>query len=88
MSRTPYPSSRTDARWANIARLVPEPRPCGRPAKYPRREVVVVDTLGLVWGLLVTPASVRDGDGERTCDSSEAFVTVAMIGLMARRLRP
>ena len=40
MSRTPYPSPLTDAQWANIARLVPEPRPGGRPAKYPRREVV------------------------------------------------
>jgi putative transposase len=27
-------------------------------------------------------------DHERTCESSGAFVTVAMIGLMARRLRP
>ena len=27
-------------------------------------------------------------DYERTCGSSEAFVTVAMIGLMARRLKP
>ena len=27
-------------------------------------------------------------DYERTCESSEAFVTVAMIGLMARRLKP
>lgn len=27
-------------------------------------------------------------DHERTCESTEAFVTVAMIGLMARRLKP
>ena len=27
-------------------------------------------------------------DYERTCASTEAFVTVAMIGLMARRLKP
>ena len=125
---------------------------------------MVVDTLGLVWGLTVTPASVQDWDGgreamlrarkaaprmsrvyadsayracafwavwfarvvlfvvrkpsapgltvqpkrwvvertfgwlgkwrrlnrdhERTCESSEASVAVAVIGLMARRLRP
>jgi transposase len=125
---------------------------------------LVVDTLGLVWAIVVTPASVQDWDGgreamllakraaprlirvfadsayrtcsiwaawfarvvlwvvrkpagpglvvqpkrwvvertyawlgkwrrlskdyERTTASSEAFVTVAMIGLMARRLRP
>lgn len=125
---------------------------------------MVVDTLGLVWGLLLTPAAVPDWDGgreamlrarkaaprvtrvyadsayracefwavgfarvvlfvvrkpagpgltvqpkrwvvertcgwlgkwrrlskdyERTCEGREAFVTAAMIGLMARRLRP
>jgi transposase len=125
---------------------------------------LVVDTLGLVWAVVVTPASVQDWDGgrvamlkaelaapglrrvfadsayvacrfwaaqfarvivfivrkppgrgltvqpkrwvvertfgwlgrwrrldrdhERTCESTEAFVTVAMIGLMARRLKP
>ena len=30
-----------------------------------RKRHVVVDTLGLVWGLVVTPAGVQDGDGAR-----------------------
>ena len=40
MSRTPYPTDLTDAQWRRIARLVPAPKPGGRPARYPRREVV------------------------------------------------
>jgi putative transposase len=40
MSRTPYPSSLTDAQRTLIAPLVPGPKPGGRPAKYPRRAVV------------------------------------------------
>jgi putative transposase len=39
MSRTPYPSSLTDAQRASVAPLVPPPRPGGRPAKYARRAV-------------------------------------------------
>ena len=40
MSRTRYPTDLTDAQWTRIARLVPAPKPGGRPAKYPRREIV------------------------------------------------
>jgi len=39
MSRTRYPTDLTDGQWRRIGRLVPAPRPGGRPAKYPRREV-------------------------------------------------
>lgn len=58
MSRTPDPSSLTDAQWANIARLVPPPQPGGRPAKYARREVVdgilYVARTGCSWRSLPT----------------------------------
>src|SRR5947207_1592802 len=40
MSRTQYPTDLTDGQWRRIERLVPAPRPGGRPATYPRREVV------------------------------------------------
>src|SRR5205085_11988587 len=40
MSRTRYPTDLTDAQWKRIERLVPAPRPGGRPAKYARREIV------------------------------------------------
>jgi putative transposase len=40
MSRKLYPTDLTDQQWANIAHLVPEPKPGGRPAKYDRREIV------------------------------------------------
>lgn len=40
MSRTPYPTDLTDAQWRRIAPYVPRPKPGGRPAMYPRREVV------------------------------------------------
>jgi putative transposase len=40
MSRTPYPTDLTNAQWKLIAPHVPKPKPGGRPAKYPRREVV------------------------------------------------
>ncbi len=58
MSRTPYPSSLTDAQWANIARLLPPPQPGGRPAKYDRREIVggilYVARTGCSWRSLPT----------------------------------
>jgi transposase len=40
MSRIPYPTDLTDAQWKRIAPYVPRPKPGGRPARYPRREVV------------------------------------------------
>src|SRR4051812_24472722 len=40
MSRKHYPTDLTDAQWKLIAPYVPRPKPGGRPAKYPRREVV------------------------------------------------
>ena len=40
MPRRRYPSDLTDAQWAELAPLVPAPKPGGRPAKHGRREVV------------------------------------------------
>ena len=39
-TRRPYPSDLTHAEWAQVCRVVPAPKLGGRPAKYPRREIV------------------------------------------------
>jgi putative transposase len=39
-TRLPYPSDLTDVQWETIKDLVPAPKPGGRPAKYPRREII------------------------------------------------
>ena len=39
-TRTAYPSDLTDAEWAQVCRVIPAPKPGGRPAKHDRREVV------------------------------------------------
>jgi len=39
-TRKPYPSDLTDAQWAQVERFIPAPKSGGRPAKYPRREIV------------------------------------------------
>ena len=35
-----YPSDLSDAEWAILEPLIPAPKPGGRPAKVPRREIV------------------------------------------------
>jgi transposase len=40
MKRLSYPTDLTDPQWQRIAPLVPQPKPGGRPAAYPRREIV------------------------------------------------
>ena len=40
MPRRRYPSDLTDAQWAILEPLVPAPRPGGRPAHHPRREII------------------------------------------------
>ncbi len=40
MARRAYPTDLTDAQWAILEPLVPPPKPGGRPAKHPRREIV------------------------------------------------
>jgi transposase len=38
--RKPYPTDLTDHEWALIAPYVPQVKPGGRPAKYPKREIL------------------------------------------------
>lgn len=40
MSRPRYPTDLTDVQWQRIEPLVPNPKPGGRPARVPRREIV------------------------------------------------
>lgn len=56
MARRACPTDLTDAQWAMLDPLVPAPKPGGRPAKHPRREIV--DAMrsvlrgGIAWRLL------------------------------------
>jgi transposase len=56
MARRAYPTDLTDAQWAILEPLVPAPKPGGRPAKHPRREIVnamlYVLRGGIAWRLL------------------------------------
>jgi len=56
MMRTFYPTDLTDAEWNILGPLVPPPKPGGRPAKYPRREIInairYVLRTGCAWRLL------------------------------------
>ena len=38
-TRTAYPSDLAHAEWAQVCRVIPAPKPGGRPAKHDRREV-------------------------------------------------
>jgi transposase len=38
-TRTAYPSDMTHAQWAQVRRVIPAPKPGGRPAKHDRREI-------------------------------------------------
>ena len=54
--RQTYPTDLSDTEWHLIARLIPEPKPGGRPAKYERRAIVnailYVVRSGCAWRLL------------------------------------
>jgi putative transposase len=56
MTRRAYPTDLTDAQWAILEPSVPAPKPGGRPAKHPRREIVnamlYVLRGGIAWRLL------------------------------------
>jgi transposase len=56
MSRKTYPSDLSDQQWARLEPLVPAPKPGGRPARWPRREIMnaIAYTLrtGCAWRLL------------------------------------
>ena len=38
--RRPYDTDLSDSEWAQLEALIPAVKPGGRPAKYPRREIV------------------------------------------------
>ncbi len=54
--RQTYPTDLSDAEWHRLARLIPKPKPGGRPAKYERRQIVnailYVVRAGCAWRLL------------------------------------
>ena len=56
MARRAYPTDLTDAQWAILEPLIPSPKPGGRPAAHPRRELVnamlYVLRGGIAWRLL------------------------------------
>lgn len=56
MPRRAYPTDLTDAQWAILEPLIPPPKPGGRPAKHPRRELVTAMLYvlrgGIAWRLL------------------------------------
>ncbi len=56
MNRSIHPTNLTDAEWTILEPLVPAPKPGGRPAKYPRREIInaiwYVLRTGCAWRLL------------------------------------
>ncbi len=56
MSRRAYPTDLTDTQWAILEPHVPPPKPGGRPAKHPRREIVnamlYVLRGGIAWRVL------------------------------------
>ncbi len=56
MNRDSYPTDLSDAEWCRLARLIPNPKPGGRPVKYSRREIVnailYVVRSGCAWRLL------------------------------------
>ena len=56
MSRQIYPSDLPDGEWLILEPLVPAPKLGGRPAKYPRREIInairYVARTGCAWRLL------------------------------------
>lgn len=56
LPRRACPTDLTDAQWSSLEPLVPAPKPGGRPAKHPRREIVnamlYVLRGGIAWRLL------------------------------------
>lgn len=48
--RKSYPTDVTDAEWQRLEPLIPAPKPGGRPARYPRREIVNAIVYVLVSG--------------------------------------
>jgi transposase len=53
-----YPTDLTNREWAQVSRVIPAPKPGGRPAKYDRREIVnallYLTRAGCPWRMLPT----------------------------------
>src|SRR2546421_372670 len=70
--RTRYPSDLTDLQWCNVEHLFPPERRAaprgttGGKKVSGRKRHLFVDTLGLIWALVVLPAGVHDRDGAKT----------------------
>ena len=51
-----YPSDLSNREWAQVCRVIPAPKPGGRPAKYARREILngifYIVRSGSAWKLL------------------------------------
>ena len=101
MARRAYPTDLTDAQWAILEPLIPSPKPGGRPAAHPRRELVnamlYVLRGGIAWRQLpaeLPPAttvwrSSPAGCGqERGSSSTTPFATAPACGTDALRCRP
>ena len=62
--RQPYSSDLTDEQWTQVERSIPAPKPGGRPAKYPRREVfnalLYLNRTGCQWRALPHDFPPRD----------------------------
>jgi transposase len=57
MPRKTYPIDLNDQEWAWIEPLIPAAKTGGR------KRHLLVDTLGLMWGILVTEADITDREG-------------------------
>ena len=77
MKRHSYPSDLTDEQCKRIEGLLPAPKPGGRPSKH--------DRLAILSAILYLVRTVSK-DYEYLPATSEAIITIAMIGLMIRRL--
>jgi len=53
-----YPTDLTDAEWAQVSRVIPAPKPGGRPATYDRREItnalLYMTRAGCSWRMMPT----------------------------------
>src|SRR3954447_8873244 len=53
-----YQTDLTDPQWAQVCRVIPAPKPGGRPAKYDRREItnalLYITRTGCQWRMMPT----------------------------------
>ncbi len=100
MPRRAYPTDLTDAQWAILEPFVPAPKPGGRPAKHPRREIVnamlYVLRGGIAWRLLphefppwpTVYAYFRRWQGDGTWERIAGALRRDLRGALGRRPEP